>query len=95
MINSRAFIMLVFISCMFAQRGAVVGAISSLNGNATVKAVGTRKYIPAYKGQMLKNGDWMRTSGEVFVGIVFLDGSNIKLQQATEVKITSLSLIHI
>ena len=89
MINSRAFIMLVFISCMFAQRGAVVGAISSLNGNATVKAVGTRKYIPAYKGQMLKNGDWMRTSGEVFVGIVFLDGSNIKLQQATEVKITS------
>jgi len=85
----RIIIIIAMISVVLAQRGAVVGAISSLNGNATVKAVGTRKYVPAYKGQMLKNGDWMRTSGEVFVGIVFLDGSNIKLQQATEVKITS------
>ena len=27
-----------------------------------IKPVGSRKYIPAYKGQMLKNGDWLKTN---------------------------------
>jgi len=54
-----------------------------------VKPVGSRKYIPAYKGQMLKNGEWLKTKDGVFVAIVFLDGSNIKIQQQTDVKISS------
>ena len=38
---------------------------------------------------MLKNGEWVKTKEGVFVAIVFLDGSNIKIQQKTEVKISS------
>ena len=38
---------------------------------------------------MLKSGEWLKTKDGVFVAIVFLDGSNIKIQQQTEVKITS------
>ena len=60
-----------------------------MKGLVMVKPVGSRKYIPAYKGQMLKSGEWLKTKDGVFVAIVFLDGSNIKIQQQTEVKITS------
>ena len=67
----------------------VVAAISTMKGLVMVKPVGSRKYIPAYKGQMLKSGEWLKTKDGVFVAIVFLDGSNIKIQQQTEVKITS------
>ena len=52
------FIIIVFISFLEAQ-GKVVAAISSLKGAVLVKPVGTRKYLPAYKGQMLKNGDFL------------------------------------
>ncbi|MCH2445619.1 MAG: FecR domain-containing protein [Candidatus Marinimicrobia bacterium] len=81
----------VFICCsfVFSANAKVVAAISTLKGLVMVKPVGSRKYIPAYKGQMLKNGEWVKTKEGVFVAIVFLDGSNIKIQQKTEVKITS------
>ena len=67
----------------------VVAAISNIKGNALVKVAESRKYIPAYKGQMLNNGDWVKTGSGVFLGILFLDGSNIKIREETEVKITS------
>ena len=76
-------------SFVFSANAKVVAAISTLKGLVMVKPVGSRKYIPAYKGQMLKNGEWVKTKEGVFVAIVFLDGSNIKIQQKTEVKITS------
>jgi len=81
----------VFICCsfVFSANAKVVAAISTLKGLVMVKPAGSRKYIPAYKGQMLKNGEWLKTTDGVFVAIVFLDGSNIKIQQQTEVKITS------
>ena len=81
----------VFICCsfVFSANAKVVAAISTLKGPVMVKPVGSRKYIPAYKGQMLKSGEWLKTTDGVFVAIVFLDGSNIKIQQKTEVKISS------
>ena len=88
MINRFLFL---FICCsiVFSANAKVVAAISTLKGLVMVKPVGSRKYIPAYKGQMLKNGEWLKTKDGVFVAIVFLDGSNIKIQQQTEVKISS------
>ena len=74
-------------SFVFSQK--VVAAISSLKGAVMVKPFGSRKYIPAYKGQMLKSSEWIKTKDNVFVAIVFLDGSNIKIKQKTEVQITS------
>ena len=56
--------MIVCISFVEAQ-GKVVAAISSLKGAVLVKPVGTRKYVPAYKGQMLKNGDYLKTKDGV------------------------------
>ena len=88
MIN-RLFCVFICCSFVFSANAKVVAAISTLKGLVMVKPVGSRKYIPAYKGQMLKNGEWVKTKEGVFVAIVFLDGSNIKIQQKTEVKITS------
>jgi len=88
-INRIFFIIFICFSIAFSANAKVVAAISTLKGLVMVKPVGSRKYIPAYKGQMLKNGEWLKTKDGVFVAIVFLDGSNIKIQQKTEVKITS------
>ena len=76
-------------SLVFSAGAKVVAAISTLKGAVMIKPLGSRKYIPAYKGQMLKSGEWLKTKDGVFVAIVFLDGSNIKIQQETEVKISS------
>jgi len=91
MINRFLFL---FICCsfVFSANAKVVAAISTLKGLVMVKPVGSRKYIPAYKGQMLKNGEWVKTKEGVFVAIVFLDGSNIKIQQQTEIKISSFRM---
>ena len=86
---NRVLCLFVCFSLAFSANAKVVAAISTLKGLVMVKPVGSRKYIPAYKGQMLKNGEWVKTKEGVFVAIVFLDGSNIKIQQKTEVKITS------
>jgi len=87
---SRILLLMLFsFSSVFPADAKVVAAISTLKGLVMVKPIGSRKYIPAYKGQMLKNGEWLKTKDGVFVAIVFLDGSNIKIQQQTEVKITS------
>jgi len=88
-IISRMLCLFICISLAFSANAKVVAAISTMKGLVMVKPVGSRKYIPAYKGQMLKNGEWLKTKDGVFVAIVFLDGSNIKIQQQTEVKISS------
>ena len=88
--NNRLIILIILcFSLLFSANAKVVAAISTMKGLVMVKPVGSRKYIPAYKGQMLKNGEWIKTKDGVFVAIVFLDGSNIKIQQQTEIKITS------
>jgi len=79
----------IYFSITFAASAKVVAAISTMKGLVMVKPIGSRKYIPAYKGQMLKSGEWLKTKDGVFVAIVFLDGSNIKIKQQTEVKISS------
>lgn len=89
---NKIFYVIIFLSFTFAANSKVVAAISTLKGLVMVKPVGSRKYIPAYKGQMLKSGEWLKTKEGVFVAIVFLDGSNIKIQQKTEVKITSFRM---
>ena len=38
---------------------------------------------------MIKNGDVIKTPNKVFMSVVFLDGSNIKIQQETEIRVTS------
>ena len=88
-IFSRMLCLFICFSLAFSANAKVVAAISTMKGLVMVKPVGSRKYIPAYKGQMLKSGEWLKTTDGVFVAIVFLDGSNIKIQQQTEVKITS------
>ena len=63
---------LIFCSFSVASNAKVVAAISTLKGLVMVKPVGSRKYIPAYKGQMLKSGEWLKTKQGVFVAVVFL-----------------------
>ena len=89
LLSRKLFLILCTISFVLPADAKVVAAISTLKGLVMVKPIGSRKYIPAYKGQMLKNGEWLKTKEGVFVAIVFLDGSNIKIQQQTEIKIAS------
>ena len=50
------------------------------------------KYSSAYKGQMIKSGNWIKTSDGVFVSLIFLDGTNVKIHQKTEIEIKSSRL---
>jgi len=86
---SRILCLFFCLSLALSANAKVVAAISTMKGLVMVKPAGSRKYIPAYKGQMLKSGEWLKTTDGVFIAIVFLDGSNIKIQQQTEVKISS------
>ena len=54
MINKIAIIIFLSSTLLFSAESKVVAAISTLKGLVMVKPVGSRKYIPAYKGQMLK-----------------------------------------
>ena len=78
-----------FVGITLYGEARVVAAISSMKGNVKIKAASKRKYDTAYKGQMIKTGDWIKTDKNVFVAIVFLDGSNVKIQSNTEIEIKS------
>ena len=67
----------------------VVAAISAMKGNVQIRSASERKYESAYKGQMIRGGDWIKTDLNVFVAIVFLDGSNVKIRAGTEIEINS------
>ena len=41
---------------------------------------------------MIKSGNWIKTGNEVFVSLIFLDGTNIKIHQKTEIEIKSSRL---
>ena len=38
---------------------------------------------------MIKSGNWIKTGNEVFVSLIFLDGTNVKIHQKTEIEIKS------
>ena len=67
----------------------VVAAINKVKGDVKIRPGESRKYESAYKGQMIRNGDWIKTNYGVFLGIVFLDGSKIKIHENTEIEIRS------
>ena len=71
-IFSRMLCLFICFSLGFSANAKVVAAISTMKGLVMVKPVGSRKYIPAYKGQMLKSGEWLKTKDGVFVAIVFI-----------------------
>ena len=74
---SRMLCLFICFSLAFSTNAKVVAAISTMKGLVMVKPVGSRKYIPAYKGQMLKNGEWLKTKDGIFVAIVYLDCLNL------------------
>lgn len=78
-----------FVGITLYGEARVVAAISSMKGNVQIRDGNKRKYNTAYKGQMIKTGDWVKTDKNVFVAIVFLDGSNVKIQSSTEIEIKS------
>ena len=67
----------------------VVAAISKVKGDVKIRPGNVRKYESAYKGQMVRDGDWIKTDYGVFLGIIFLDGSKIKIHENTEIEIKS------
>jgi len=84
------YLIILLLSSLYAND--IVGAIASLKGDVKIRETKSSKYISAYKGQMLKSGNWIRTGNGVFLSIIFLDGTNVKIHQKTEVEIKSSRL---
>ena len=80
-------IVLLFITSLFPNN--IVAAIASLKGDVKLRQTNTEKYTSAYKGQMIKNGNWIKTGDGVFLSLIFLDGTNVKIHQKTEIEIKS------
>ena len=79
---SFVLISLLVVSTLYGE-ARVVAAISSMKGNVQIRSATERKYESAYKGQMIRGGDWIKTDLNVFVAIIFLDGSNVKIHSET------------
>ena len=91
-INITLILISLVVFSTLAGEARVVAAISSMKGDVQIRAVNERKYISAYKGQMIRSGDWIKTDLNVFLAIIFLDGSNIKIREKTEIEINSSRL---
>ena len=85
----KSLYILFLLSTFLIAEARVVAAISSMKGNVQLRNANNRKYESAYKGQMVRTGDWLKTDKNVYVAIVFLDGSNVKIQSNTEIEIKS------
>jgi hypothetical protein len=73
-------IILLCVGITWHAEARVVAAISSMKGNVQIRAANIRKYDSAYKGQMIRTGDWIKTDKNVFVAIVFLHWIHLKIQ---------------
>ena len=91
-INITLILISLVVFSTLAGEARVVAAISSMKGDVQIRAVNERKYASAYKGQMIRSGDWIKTDLNVFLAIIFLDGSNIKIREKTEIEINSSRL---
>ena len=91
-INITLILISLLVFSTLAGEARVVAAISSMKGDVQIRAVNERKYVSAYKGQMIRSGDWIKTDLNVFLAIIFLDGSNIKIREKTEIEINSSRL---
>ena len=87
MINKKYYYTLVIFLVTFLFPNDVIAAIASLKGDAKIRQTESDKYISAYKGQMITNGNWIKTGEGVFLSVIFLDGTNIKIHQKTEIEI--------
>ena len=88
-INITLILISLLVFSTLAGETRVVAAISSMKGDVQIRTVNERKYVSAYKGQMIRSGDWVKTDLNVFLAIIFLDGSNIKIREKTEIEIIS------
>lgn len=83
-------IIILLLTCSFLNAGKEkVAAIFKVKGNVKVKQSGSKSYSSAYIGQMLMSGDWMKTEDGGFAAIIFLDGSQLKIRENSELELKS------
>jgi hypothetical protein len=64
-----------------------VAAVIKIKGNVMVRPAEGKIYKQSYVGQILYDGDWLKTNGDEFAAIVFMDGSQLKIRELTELEI--------
>jgi hypothetical protein len=86
--------MILFILCLSVTAHAAdkVAAVIKVKGNVRVKSVEDRIYKNSYVGQILYDGDWLKTDSDEFAAIVFMDGSQLKIRELTELEIRSQAI---
>ncbi|HAE88165.1 TPA: hypothetical protein DCG86_09110 [Candidatus Marinimicrobia bacterium] len=78
-------LLLIFsLSLMAAEK---VAAVIKIKGNVMVKPAAKKLYTQSYVGQILYDGDWLKTNGDEFAAIVFMDGSQLKIRELTELEL--------
>ncbi|RKY51765.1 MAG: hypothetical protein DRP86_00190 [Candidatus Neomarinimicrobiota bacterium] len=84
-LNKCLLLLLVFsLSLTAAEK---VAAVIKIKGNVMVKPAAGKLYKQSYVGQILYDGDWLKTNRDEFAAIVFMDGSQLKIRELTELEI--------
>ena len=68
----KRILLALMLSVLFSESSPVVAAISKMKGDVKIRSADNRKYESAYKGQMVRSGDWIKTDFGVFLGLIFL-----------------------
>ncbi|MGC9512810.1 MAG: FecR family protein [Fidelibacterota bacterium] len=84
-LNKGLLLLLIFsLSLTAAEK---VAAVIKIKGNVMVRPAAEKLYTQSYVGQILYDGDWLKTNGDEFAAIVFMDGSQLKIRELTELEI--------
>lgn len=80
---------LLILLCMtaYALSAEKVAAVIKIKGTVTVRPAKEKIYKQSYVGQILYDGDWIKTNSDEFAAIVFMDGSQLKIREMTELEI--------
>jgi hypothetical protein len=83
----KTFLMLLLCMATFASGAEKVAAVIKIKGAVAVRPAKEKIYKQSYVGQVLYDGDWIKTNGDEFAAIVFMDGSQLKIREMTELEI--------
>jgi len=85
--NIRNLFLLLLCMTTLVSGAEKVAAIIKIKGTVAVRPAKEKIYKQSYVGQILYDGDWLKTNSDEFAAIVFMDGSQLKIREMTELEI--------
>lgn len=85
-------LLLIFLLAPFSADAAVVGTITGLSGDVSIRAKSGQPYSPVAKGAAISEGNWIKTGKKGWVELTLADKSRFTLADNTEFEVTSFLL---